>query len=296
MAAIGFANSHKPHIVDLQPHLPTLQRLTLSTWQVSLMLLGVVLALIVIAPALAPYPPNEINPSQRLLPPGPNHLFGTDAYGRDLLSRILTGAQLSLPVAIGAALIGALPGSLIGVVAAMRQGFLESLVTQSMDALMALPGLLVALAMVSAFGRDLAILAMALGFATLPMFYRIARAETLRLRHELFVTAARSLGASEFRVMVQHILPNITSTLIVLLAVTTGKLLLATSALSFIGLGAPPPAPEWGSLLAEGRDHMHHAWWLMWFPGAIIAFTTFCFYMLSHRLASTGAKHSAFQL
>lgn len=251
-----------------------------------LLILAFVAMVAIFAPQIAPHETGGINAQARLLAPDSTHLFGTDSYGRDLFSRVIIGTRISLGVSISAVVIGLFPGVLLGMLAGMYRGMWSALLTQAVDAWMALPGVLVALVMVATFGRSLTVLALALGIATFPMFYRLARAETLRADGELYVEAAESLGARRGRVLLRHILPNILSPLIVMVVLACGRMLLATSALSFIGLGAPPPTPEWGSLVAEGREYMHTAWWLIWFPGLAIAFATFGFHLVGNSLVS----------
>ncbi len=238
----------------------------------------IVLALALVAalaPQLAPYDMARISPADRLQPPSWEHLFGTDAFGRDLFSRVLYGARLSLAVAVLAVAIAALPGILLGVLAGMYTGFLESLLTRLMDAWIAVPSLLLAVVMAAALGRSTLVLALALGLVGISTYYRQARAETLLVRGALYVEAARALGCPELHTLRHHVLPNVLPSLLVLVSLRIGAMLLAVSALGFIGLGAPPPEPEWGALMAEGRDYLRQAWWLTFFPGLAIALTTF---------------------
>ncbi len=258
---------------------------------IGLFILLVVALVATFAPQIAPHPTEGINAQARLLAPDWTHPFGTDSYGRDLFSRVIVGTRVSLRVAISAVTIGLVPGVLLGMLAGLFRGWWSALMTQAIDAWMALPGVLVALVMVATFGRSLDVLSAALGIATFPMFYRLARAETMRAASELYVEAAESLGARQTRLLLSHILPNIASPIIVMVVLACGRMLLATSALSFIGLGAPPPTPEWGSLIAEGRDYMHSAWWLIWFPGLAIAMTTFGFHLVGNSLVSRRSQH-----
>lgn len=276
------------------PHLPVAFRISLPTLSAGLaaglfilMTIGVVALL---APQIAPYTVDGINAQNRLLSPSWSHLFGTDNYGRDLFSRIIVGSRVSLGVAVSAVLIGLIPGVLAGLMAGTYRGLWSALLTQAVDAWLALPGVLVALVMVAAFGRSLTVLVVALGISAFPMFYRLTRAETLRAASELYVEAAESLGASRPRILLQHILPNIASPIIVMVSLACGRMLLATSALSFIGLGVPPPTPEWGNLIAEGRDYMHTAWWLLWFPGLAIGITTLGFHLVGNSLIDRNCR------
>lgn len=246
-----------------------------------LLLIGV---LALVAPHIAPYDPAAISAGDRMRPPSFSHPFGTDMFGRDLFSRVLVGAQPTLLVAFGAVLIGAVPGLALGLLAGSKQNWFDQLLTQVVDAWIALPGVLVALVMSAAFGRSLPVVAVALGVSSIPMFYRVVRAETMRVAAEPFIEAAESLGADQRTVLMHHIFPNIAPSFLALFTIAIGRMLLATSALSFIGLGAPPPSPEWGSLLAEGRSHMDANWWLIWFPGLALALTTFAVFLLGNAL------------
>lgn len=252
--------------------------------KLALGLLTVIVFTVLVARQVVPYDPLTINPSQRLLAPSQEHLFGTDMFGRDLFSRILYGAQPTFQVAFGAVVVGSVPGVLLGLLAGSKRGWFDQLLTQVIDAWIALPGILVALVMIAAFGRSLLILTVALGISSIPMFYRVVRAETMRVSAEPYVEAAVSLGAQQREILISHIFPNILPSLIALLTISIGRMLLATSALSFVGLGVPPPSPEWGGLLAEGRDHLESSWWLLWFPGTALAFTTFTFFLLGNAL------------
>jgi len=272
------ASLARAHVPDVHLHLALPRRLLGA-----LIVLAVCL-MALFAPQIVPGDPSQIDARSRLQAPTLEHPFGTDAFGRDLFRRVIYGAQPSLGVSVFAVVLGAFPGILLGMIAGRRDGWLDHILTQVMDAWIALPGVLLALLLAAALGRSLVVLTLALGIGTIPMFYRVARTETLRVRSALYVEAAVSLGADSWRITRCHVLPNIASSMIVLCTVMVGRMLLATSALSFIGLGAPPPSPEWGGLLAEGRTHMHEAWWLMWFPGLAIALTTFGFYLLGNSI------------
>jgi ABC-type dipeptide/oligopeptide/nickel transport system permease subunit len=251
---------------------------------IGLAIVGVLILLAVLAPAIAPYDMARIAPADRLQAPSAAHWFGTDAFGRDLFSRVLVGARLSLTVALLAVIIGGVPGILLGLLAGMYPGLAENLLTRMMDAWMAVPSLLLAIVIAAAFGRTTLVIALALGVAGVPTYYRLTRAETLRVREALFVEAARSVGCRESHIMLYHTLPGVLPSLLVLISHRAGAMLLAASALGFIGLGAQPPAPEWGALITEGRDHFHQAWWLMSFPGVAITLTVLGFNLLGDGL------------
>ncbi|MBN2471032.1 MAG: ABC transporter permease [Anaerolineae bacterium] len=245
--------------------------------------LAVLLAAL-LAPHLTPYDMAKMNPADRLQSPSLVHPFGTDPMGRDLFSRVIFGARLSLTVAGLAVTIAGVPGILLGILAGMYPGWLENILSRVMDAWIAVPSLLLAIVMAATLGRSTLVIALALGLAGISTYYRQARAETLRARGMGYVEAARALGVRERCVIAHHILPNVLPPLLVLLAFRTGGMLMAVSALGFIGLGAPPPDPEWGTLIADGRNYIAQAWWLTAFPGAAITITVFGLNMLGDGL------------
>lgn len=247
-------------------------------------LLTMFIGVALFADQLTPYGMAAMNPAESLQAPSVAHPFGTDLFGRDLLSRVLYGSRLSLAVALLAVIVAALPGMLLGMVAGLYPGFLSNGLSFLMDAWLVVPGLLLVIAMAAAFGRTTIVLGIALGIAGLPLYYRQARTETLRVRHELFIEAAESLGATHLHMLVCHVLPNVMPTMIVVITARAGGILLAVSAFSFIGLGAQPPEPEWGTLLSDGRDYLQSAGWLTFFPGAAIALAVFALNLIGDGL------------
>lgn len=260
-----------------------LPNLTAKT-AVGLLILAAMVLATVFAPLMTPYNATEMQMTARLQAPSWAHIFGTDLYGRDLFSRIVYGGRITLSVSAAAVVLGASVGSLLGVVAGMRHGWVDRLLTQVMDAWLALPAILVALVMAAALGRTALVLTVALGVAGVPSYYRIARVETQRIADQNYVEAVQCLGATPRYLFLCHIIPNILPTLGVMISLRFGRMLIAVSSLSFIGLGVPPPAPEWGALLAESRDYIHQAWWLMLFPGLSIALTVYAVNLLSDGL------------
>lgn len=261
------------------PGLLRQRKLRTRRWSASLVIgliiLGGLIAVALLAPYIAPYDMAKMAPADRLQGPSWLHLLGTDAFGRDLFSRILIGARISLTVAALAVGLAALPGVLLGILAGMHTGLLEGFLTRLMDAWIAVPSLLLAVVMAAALGRSSLVLAASLALAGLPTYYRQTRAETLLVRESLYVNAARALGGTDAHVIRQHVLPNVLPNLLVLVSLRLGAMLLAASALGFIGLGVQPPEPEWGTLMADGRDYLYQAWWLTFFPGLAIALAVF---------------------
>jgi ABC-type dipeptide/oligopeptide/nickel transport system permease subunit len=219
------------------------------------------------APWLAPYPPDQVMAGPRLAPPSGAHWFGTDALGRDLFSRVVHGAPLALFAAAFGVTVAAGLGIAPGLLAGYRGGWTDQLLSRLMDMWLAFPGLLLALVIVARLGPSLTNAVLALGVVSAPSFFRLARSQTLSARRLMYVEAAEATGAGEARILLRHILPNVASALIVLATLRAGILLLACGGLSFIGLGAQPPSPEWGALLASGRSHLETAPWMAIFPG-----------------------------
>lgn len=240
--------------------------------------IGVVIAAIFVlialtAPLIAPYDPNRIMVGPRLAAPSVGHPFGTDPLGRDLLSRVLYGARIALVTALLGTAISAITGITLGLLAGFRGGRADGAISRAMDVWVAFPGLLLAIVLVARLGPSLQNAVIALGIVGAPAFYRLSRSLTLGARGMDYVEAARAVGAPGGRIVLRHVLPNITGALLVMLTLRAGTVILAGGGLSFIGLGAQPPQPEWGALLAAGRDYMDTAPWLAWFPGLSITLT-----------------------
>lgn len=212
-------------------------------------------------------------PRDKLRPPGPGHWFGTDQIGRDLFSRVVHGAWLSLEATALAVGVGLLIGSVLGLLAGFLGRWIDELLMRAVDVLLAVPALLLSLALVTVLGFGTLKVALAVGVGTVATFARVLRAEVLRVRGSAYVEAARSCGVRWHGVLLRHVLPNAYGPVLVLATLEFGVAVLAVSALSFLGYGAPPPAPEWGSLVAEGRNYLATAWWLTVLPGLAVALT-----------------------
>jgi peptide/nickel transport system permease protein len=218
---------------------------------------------------LAPYEPLRNNVRARLRPPSELYWFGTDHYGRDVLTRILYGARISLTIGLFTVIATGVFGTIIGAAAGFFRP-LDNPVMRLMDALMAFPAILLAITVSAVLGASVTNVVIALSVATTPHTARIVRASVLVVREREFVEAARALGASELRVLLRHVLPNAMSSLIVRLTYVFAIAILAEAALSYIGVGPPPPAPSFGSIIAQGRDFMADAPWITLFPGIAI--------------------------
>jgi peptide/nickel transport system permease protein len=223
----------------------------------------------VLAPALAPYDPIEINVDIRLEPPSPAHWLGVDGFGRDVLTRVLYGGRVSMPVAAVVVLVASVFGTLYGGLAAYLGGWPDEVAMRVVDMVLAFPALILAMAIAVALGPSIQNSMLALLVVWWPPYARLARGQVLALKARDFVTAAQALGGGEHRILLRHILPNSVAPSLVLMAMDFGNAIIITAALSFLGLGAVPPTPEWGAMVAEGRELVDH-WWISTFPGFAI--------------------------
>jgi peptide/nickel transport system permease protein len=212
-------------------------------------------------------------PSENFRGPSGAHWFGTDELGRDVFSRVIHGAQLSLKATLIAVAVAFGVGSLIGLVAGFVGRWVDDVLMRFVDVLLSIPALFLSLALVTALGYGTVKVAVAVGIASVASFARVTRAEVLRVRQAVFVEASRSCGSRWYSVLGRHVLPNAAGPVIVLATLDFGSSILAVSALSFLGYGAPPPAPEWGTLISDGRNYLANAWWLTALPGLAIAAT-----------------------
>jgi len=242
------------------------------------LLLSVVVLVLVVLASFRPdlftsQDPLKGVPSQNFRGPSGSHWFGTDELGRDVFSRVVHGAQLSLKATLIAVLVAFMVGGLLGVVAGFVGRWVDDVLMRFVDVLLSIPALFMSLALVTALGYGTVKVAVAVGIASVAAFARVARAEVLRVRQAVFVEASRASGARWYSVLGRHVLPNAAGPVIVLATLDFGSSILAVSALSFLGYGAPPPAPEWGTLISDGRNYLANAWWLTALPGLAIAAT-----------------------
>ncbi len=249
---------------------------------------GVVAAAVLIAllgPLLAPHDPYRVNAGLRLRPPGtPGHLLGTDELGRDILSRLMYGARVSLPIAFLPVVISSLLGTLLGLVAGYFGKGLDTGIMRVLDVLFAFPPILLAIAIVAALGPNMINAVLAITVVSVPVFARLARASTLSLREIGYVEAARSAGSSDARIIARHILPNIIAPVIVYATLETGRLVIFAAGLSFLGLGVRPPTADWGGMLASGRDVLARAPHVATIPGLVILVVTLALNVLGDGL------------
>jgi len=233
--------------------------------------LFVMTMLALLAPYVAPYDPLRINTRNTLAPPSAEHWFGTDDLGRDVLSRVLHGGRVSLRVGFIAATISAVGGTILGLLSGFFGGWLSALILRAMDLLLAFPGLLLALVIIGTLGPGLDNIMIAVGLGAIPIFTRIVHGAALQVRQNDYVDAARALGGRDARIIVRHVIPNVLAPIIVLFTLQMGAAIFSASSLSFIGLGAQPPSPEWGAMVSRGRHVLSEAMWMSTFPGLAIA-------------------------
>jgi peptide/nickel transport system permease protein len=222
-----------------------------------------------LAPVLAPYDPIDINVDNRLEAPSVAHWLGVDGLGRDVLSRVLYGGRVSLPVAAIVVVVASIFGTLYGGLAAYLGGWPDEAAMRVVDMVLAFPSLILAMAIAAALGPSIQNSMLALLLVWWPPYARLARGQVLALKARDFVTAAQALGLGERRILLRHILPNAVAPSLVLMAMDFGNAIIITAALSFLGLGAVPPTPEWGAMVAEGRELVAQ-WWISTFPGVAI--------------------------
>lgn len=235
-------------------------------------------------PLIAPHDPTTINVEARLAPPNSEYLLGGDELGRDVLSRALYGARVSMQVGVTVVVVAGIIGVVIGLVAGFYRGFLDGFLMRVMDSIFAFPTLLLALAVIAVLGIDLRNLILALIVVYIPAFARITRSATLAVSAGPYVEAARSLGAKNRRLIFTHILPNITAPITVQFTVSLAYAILVEASLSYLGLGIQPPAASWGSMLATGKPYMEIAPWVAVVPGLCIMFTVLGFNLLGDAL------------
>lgn len=247
-------------------------------------ILLVLVIVAIFAPIIAPFDPLEMGVGKNLQPPSLEHLFGTDDFGRDLFSRIVYGSRLTLTIGLIAVGISMTAGVAIGAIAGYMGGWVEGILMRAMDVLFSFTETLIALAAVAVLGPSLINATIAVGISSIPFYARIAYGAVLVEKNKEYFKAAQALGAQHGRLILRHLLPNILSPIIVVATVGVSIAVLSASALSFLGLGAQPPSPEWGAILAAGRDYFKRAPWMTAFPGLAIAFTVLGFNLLGDGL------------
>jgi peptide/nickel transport system permease protein len=251
---------------------------------IGMIILAVLAAMALAAPWLSPRDPIKTAPREALQSPGARFLLGSDQYGRDVASRALHGARLSLTVGLIAVSIAICVGTPVGLLSGYYGGRVDGFLMRVVDVLLAFPGILLALAIVTVLSPGLNNVMIAVGLSAVPNYARLVRASTLSAREQLYVEAARALGSRDTSIVARYILPNVVAPLIVTATLGLGTAILSAAALSFLGLGSQPPQPEWGRMLSEGRDYLREAWWISTVPGLAIMLTVLAMNLLGDGL------------
>lgn len=244
---------------------------------VGFLILSVLLLAAVFGPALAPYGVNAVEVADRLQPPSADHWFGTDELGRDVFSRVVVAARVSLQVGVIAVGISLVTGVVLGLLAGYYGGVVDDVIMRFSDMLFAFPAILLAIAILAVLGPGVTNAMIAIGIVYTPIFARVCRASVLSVREETFVRSARSVGAGDLRILRLHVLPNVLAPIIVQTSLSLAFAILSEAALSFLGLGVQPPQPSWGRMLFDGRGFIEQAWWMGVFPGLAIFVTVLSF-------------------
>jgi len=289
-----FGNVKKQRFVDkwAEEHRYQIQdiKFTMYLWQKSRLSLvgsGIVVALTVVAllaPHLPLYDPFQLNVLNRLLPPSGEHLCGTDQLGRDILTRMIHGSRISLMIGAMVVAISSLIGLVLGLMSGYFGGKIDEAIMRLTDMFFAFPRLVLAMAVAAALGPGINNTMLAIAVVSWPIYARLARAGALQIKNEIYVEAAKSIGAGHMRTLFLHILPMILHLIIVQATLDMGGVILEAAGLSFIGLGAQPPSPEWGLMVSEGRHYIHMNWWVSTLPGVAIVITALGFNLLGDGL------------
>ena len=256
-----------------------------------LIILAMLVLMAIAAPLLTPYDPVGQELGQALERPSAAHPFGTDHLGRDILSRILHGARISLFIGVMGVALGLIVGVPLGLVSGYFGGWVDIIVQRIADVMLAFPAILLALSLVAVLGVGLQNVIIAVGISVVPIFMRLARGSVLSIREQTYVEAARALGGTDLRIIRSHVLPNSLAPLIVQATLSVGITILIAAGLGFLGLGVQPPTPEWGSMLGEGRQYIFNASYMATFPGVAIAISVLAFNLVGDGLRDALDPH-----
>ena len=245
-----------------------------------LVVVSLLFAVSFFAPVIAPYDPNAIDLKNILMPPGSSHLLGTDQLGRDILSRMIWGARISLKVGFVAVGIATLIGTILGTLSGYYGGIIDTLIMRAVDLMLCFPSFFLILTVIAVLEPSIWNIMAVIGFTSWMGVARLIRAEILTIREREFIQAARSQGASDMRIITRHIIPNAMSPVLVSATLGVAGAILTESALSFLGIGVQPPTPSWGNMLTAGKDNLEYAWWLSLFPGLAILITVLGYNLL----------------
>ncbi|MDP9368556.1 MAG: ABC transporter permease [Chloroflexota bacterium] len=250
-------------------------------------ILLLLVAVALTAPVISSADPNKVAPRDALQGPSTEHWFGTDQYGRDMLSRVIYGTRISLLVGFISVSIAVVVGTTLGLISGYYGHWVDTTVMRFVDIMLAFPGILLALALVSILGPSLTNLMIAVGVSSVPAYARLVRGSVLSAKENVYVEAARVVGCTDGMIMRRHVLPNVAAPVIVLATLGFATAILSAAALSFLGLGSQPPTPEWGRMLSEGRNYLREQWWIATFPGLAIMVTVLAMNLLGDGLRDT---------
>lgn len=250
----------------------------------SLLTLTIIVLGIALAPWLTPYDPITMDYENQLLPPSLQHPLGTDLFGRDVLTRVLHGGRVSLSIGVLAALLSALPGATLGLLSGYYGGLIDRLLMRLMDIGLAFPSMLLSLGVVAILEPGLVNVTVAVGLAGIPGYVRLVRGSVLSVKKALYVEAAQALGCTRRRIILRHVLPNITASLLVLVTTDVAWAILRATSLSFLGLGAQPPTPEWGAMIDAGRELLRRAPWVSLAPSGTMMLSVLSINLLGDAL------------
>jgi peptide/nickel transport system permease protein len=276
---------HASQINDLRRGIYRFTRNWLSV--IGLLIVVVLVIIAITAPAWVPYPDDiagAVDPANRMKPPGAEHVFGTDDYGRDVFSRTMWATRTSLVVGIIILVVAISIGVVLGALAGYFGGWVNQVIMRATDIMLTFPGIFLALAISAVLGRGIEIAMLALSITWWPGYCRLVEAQMLKIREEDFVAGAKAVGASNLRIIFQHILPNLLTGIIVKASMDFGFAVLAIASLSFIGVGVQPPDPDWGSMISQGRRFIPSGWWYSTFPGLFMFVTVLGFNLLGDGL------------
>lgn len=267
------------------PWLEFMRRLARSKGALAgLVILILLIVVALLAPLISPFDPIKIDTSHYLYSPGSPYFFGTDQYGRDVFSRVLYGSRISLVIGLISVGIASVIGVTVGLISGYYAGWVDSVLMRVIDIMLAFPGILLALGIVSMLGPSLRNVMIAVGISSVPTYARLTRGSVLSARNELYVDAAHVIGVPNRLILSRHILPNVVAPVIVAATLGVGAAILWAAALSFLGLGAQPPTAEWGRMLSDGRQYLRDQWWISTFPGLAIMVTVLAMNMLGDGL------------
>lgn len=244
---------------------------------------GLALAIVLVAifaPLLEPYDPTKMLLANKFMPPSSEHIFGTDNMGRDIFSRIIEGSRISLSIALLVVIISAGIGTVVGLTSGFFGGKIDMVFMRIVDVLLAFPTIIFALAISAVLGTGQINLVIAISCIQWTKYARVARGEAIMLKNEEYIDAARAVGNNSYQIIVKYFLPNVVSKIVILMSLDIGGIILFCSSLSFLGMGAQPPSPDWGAMISDGKENMRYAPWIAVFPGLAIAGSALAFNML----------------